>query len=135
MEAVGFTVHHQEGHYDYSSGQTIRFSDIQSNFGGYFNTDTFSFVCPYRGIYFFTVSFNAYESYDMHIEIVKGNVKLAYAMAEQINVYAHSSAFVVTLCEEGEIVKTQAGGGTTDVIHNGRYRANQFSGYLLHRYY
>ena len=134
---MGFTAHHPAGKFDYTAGDVIQFTDVQSNFGNYYDSNDCTFFVPYRGIYVFTVSVTAHGYYGLYVEIFKENVILAEAVAESSasgagDFYQSSSIFVVVQCEKGEYVYARTGEETSDYLRAFSDRSTQFSGYLLY---
>ena len=131
---IGFTAHATQSRW-YDPGEVIEFDSVQSNFGGYYSSTTYTFRCPYTGVYLFNCGINSYESYLM-CDIVKDHVLLGSAYAEHIQDETHSypqaSAIVIVQCNAGQNVWTEAQSAVPylSVAHS---RSTQFVGFLLHQ--
>ena len=133
-DPVGFTAHATESR-QYPVGDTILFNDVQSNFGGHYDSTTCTFTCPHHGIYQSSVNFDAYSDEYLYIEIVRDNTVLGEAVAERdsgVNINSHASAFVIVECDENEKVWARGGAGTGYLYGAAKY--SQFTGFLLHRF-
>ena len=111
------------------SQQLIPYTTVITNIGGHYNPDTYTFVCPYRGVYVFTVSTNAYND-QLVGELYKNDQLLIRTFANE-DFRDSATASVVTECEMRDSVYVYAyTGGEFDCY----WSPAHFSGYLLHKY-
>ena len=116
----------------YNDGDVVLFDGVSSNFGGYFNLETGIFVCPYWGVYWFSVTCRGGTSNSCNALItVDGSYKAQVHgwVSEKINQAAVS---IVVECKVGQSVWIQNNGDNR--YYNGADKTNVFSGYLLHKY-
>ena len=129
--AVGFTASASTGDTLYESGDVIVFGDVISNFGGHYNPEISTFICPWDGVYLFSVNVQGYSSHYMHIDLMRNDVQLADILIDDISgTYNRGSTTMVINCASGDVVWVRA--GYSNYIHAAA-RRTLFSGYLLHR--
>ena len=82
---------------DYSRFDTIVFDYILSNFGGHYNADTSSFVCPWDGVYLVSVSIGSSASNEATIQMMKNeDILVEKAMNfMKSNVYSGKSWLII----------------------------------------
>ena len=119
----------------YNDGQTVNFNAVISNLGGHFNTKTSSFVCPFDGVYFFSLNylslFNEGQEDDSQLCIMQ-DTKIIACVRSSNNGINHASGFVIVSCSLGESIWVQSV-GTSDIAGD-ENKDTIFSGYLLYRY-
>ena len=130
--AVGFTAAANTGSYTpYEIGDVIVFDDVISNFGGHYNADISTFICPWDGVYLFSVNVQGYTSDNMYIDLMRNEVELAEIWIDNISsTYNRGSTTIVIDCASGDVMWVRA--GDTNYIHV-ETRRTLFSGFLLHR--
>ena len=75
-----------------------------TNYGGYYNTQTSSFICPVDGVYIFMLKINAYDA-SVHVNIIRNDIKLSVSWAYALTAnYNHGTNMVVTECLAGDVV-------------------------------
>ena len=113
----------------YKECAVIEFEHVISNFGGHYNPDTSSFICPVNGIYLLSVTVQTYRLTDFAVDLMRDNQWLARAWADDAHgTYTQASSTIVTECNRGELLWVQTDtGGTLDAVH----RHNVFSGLLI----
>ena len=67
---VGFSAYANSSEV-YDDGELVVFSGVISNIGNHYNPATSKFICPYNGLYLFSLNMNAYYYYNMYAEIVR----------------------------------------------------------------
>ena len=95
---------------------------------------TSCFVCPYQGIYLFTLNFNTYNGDGLRLALMKTSVILVQAVADLTDDGAKTtgSASVVVECGPNEMVWINASDNPD--AFEGAYGRTHFMGYLLHAY-
>ena len=118
---------------DYSVGDIIVFNEVLSNIGGHYNTDTSSFICPWDGVYVFSVTVQGYLSDLTDTDLMQNNNFLARIFNDDISgAYNRGSMTTVIDCERGDVIWNLA--WTTGSINCNTNRFTTFSGFLLQRY-
>ena len=129
--AVGFTASANTGNTLYENGDVIVFDDVISNFGGHYNPNISTFICPWDGVYLFSVNVQGYLSATMDIDLMRNDVQLVEMMIDDItSVYNRASMTLVIDCTSGDVMWVRA--GHSNYIHAAA-RRTLFAGYLLHR--
>ena len=116
----------------YTEYDVVVFDLVTINFGGHYNADTSSFVCPYEGAYIVSVNILASASSMADAGIMQNDLRVAKVYADdQSGVYNQASNTAVVECQRGDVLWVQSGASTTLL-----YAANQhctFTAFLLHR--
>ena len=131
-EAIGFTACDSTQRL-YDVNEIVLFDRELTNYGGYYNTQTSSFICPVDGMYLFTLVINAYNT-DVQVLIMRNDVELTQTWARAIvELYNHGANMVVTECLAGDVVwpRVEYIGGSQDVIHGADSCYTTFSGVLI----
>ena len=127
-ETIGFTASTATNQYEQT--EIIRFNDTFSNIGGYFNSNTSSFLCPVDGLYFFSVMFNAQAGKQANLSLMLNGLYLGAAFADNAeSLNSHASALTVTSCYSGQTVWVMCNSAPCS-IYDGSARS-QFAGALL----
>ena len=105
-EAIGFTAcANDEQNYDIN--EIVLFGRELTNYGGYYNTQTSSFICPVDGVYIFTLKINVYDDI-VYVRIMRNDVHLTDSWAQTDNEpYSHATNMVVTVWLVGDVVWTR----------------------------
>ena len=91
----------------YDVNEIVLFDRELTNYGGYYNTQTSSFICPVDGVYIFTLTVNANNA-DVVVTIMRNDVELTDTWARTDNeIYTHGTNMVVTECLAGDVVWPQ----------------------------
>ena len=131
-EAVGFSVFATEER-NYNDGDIVIFDNIVSNFGGYFDLDSSIFVCPYSGIYWFSVSCFSENGYACTPVIyVETKIILRTEGAADETHGNQASTSTVVECMAGKRVWIM--NDYDNRVYDTYDRTNSFSGFLLHKY-
>ena len=106
-DAIGFTACGDTRRL-YSFNQTVLFDRELTNYGGYYNAQTSSFICPVDGIYLFTLAVTVYNDTETHVIIMRNDVELTstYARTDD-EPFNHGTNMVVTECLAGDVVWPQ----------------------------
>ena len=132
-EAVGFTACADTTRL-YGFSEIVLFDRELTNYGGYYNTETSSFICPVDGIYIFTLAITVYIDTETHVIIMRNDVELTstYSRTDE-EPFNHGTNMVVTECLVGDVVWPQLDwvSGTGN-IHAGPTKCyTTFSGVLI----
>ena len=129
---VGFSAYSTENTY-LDPGEVAHFDALISNIGGHFNPSTSSFVCPYHGVYLFSINFNSEDSNDLQLAIVIDSEVKVQAYADYNDDLTTGSALVIVECGPSQVawVKCNGNGGN---LRGDSSRKTHFAGYLLHAY-
>ena len=128
---VGFTAYAEDWR-SYQEDDLVLFESVVTNLGAHYNPVTSTFLCPYDGVYLFSVSFNANSNYRMRASIIRNSSYLADALAYTNENPNHASALVITDCSPGSKVWVRSYNDNNYMTADPRTAL--FSGYLLHRY-
>ena len=110
----------------YSPHDVIIFNDVLENIGGHYNNDTSSFVCPWHGIYLFSLSIESSDG--MAFDLYRNSACIAIIG----NVSGRGSTTIVTECHRGDVmwIKNSVTAGDVMAV----YRKVLFTGVMLHRH-
>ena len=130
---VGFTAIFERNFISYETlplNALIPFDTVISNLGGHYNSDIYTFICPYHGVYMFSTSINNYGlNYNVGASICRQNQQLARGYSYYY--YQSVTPVIITECESGDSVFVK-------VDQSGDFDASasppHFTGYLLYRY-
>ena len=109
--------------------EIVPWKDLITNVGGHYNIQSYSFVCPVKGVYVFSASVLTNGDY-IRVEILKNQEYLVGIRAENSD-YDMSSSSGVIECDAGDVVWCRVGFGGYFRSHT--HDDNVFSGYLLNR--
>ena len=130
-ETVGFSAYSTMTR-SYNSNEIVIFDELNSNFGQYFDVDSNTFVCPYDGIYWFSVSCYNDVGHACTPSLMVENQLLVQTIAPEDS-ESRNSASIATVaeCKAGQraLVKNL---GNNRTYNDSWDRTNTFSGYLLH---
>ena len=128
-EPVGFSAYATVER-TYTNNDIVLYDELISNFGEYFDLDLDVFVCPYSGIYWFSLSCYNDPGYGCLPAItIEGNM-LVQAIGPTDNEDRNSgSVSTIAECNAGQRVWVK-NGGTTSVYSIQNARANTFSGFF-----
>ena len=132
---VAFTAY-SELSYNYKSGDVIIFDQTVSNLGGNFNTETSIFLCPYTGLYQFSIHILAAINSTAQANIMLDGQQQVIAWADQIlDAYPQSSNTVMVECTQGQTVWVESSSSVDGSrIFNNAFKHTTFSGVLLQKY-
>ena len=132
---MAFTAY-SELSYDYEVGDVITFDRTVSNIGSYFNAQSSTFLCPYSGLYQFSVHILAAVNSTAQANIMLDGQQLVIAWADAIlNTYPQSSNTVLVQCDEGQTVWVESSSSVNGSrIFNNAFKHSTFSGVLLQKF-
>ena len=117
----------------YDANDIALFDGIISNFGEHYNKDSSSFICPYSGVYLFSIAFVTYPSYDSYLGIMMDDTELVVAFADDGDQFSQASANIIAECVSGQRVWVRTI-SSSNYVYSNSDRYSHFTGYLLHRY-
>ena len=75
-----------------------------TNYGGFYNSQTSSFICPVDGVYIFTLTINVDDA-NVAVCIMRNDVGLTDTWGRTDNeLYTHATNMVVTECLAGDVI-------------------------------
>ena len=125
---------------DYTAGNVVIFDKSITNIGNHYNSDTSNFICPFDGIYSFSVSIYAGNGRDdMNIHLMRNDELIiggyAYDNGYDNEVISNSMISVVFECNITQVVWVRCGDYSNHMIsYQSHDMASHFTGFLLHRY-
>ena len=130
--AVGFTASASTGSPTvYNYFEVVVFDNVLSNFGGHYNPDTSSFVCPFDGVYMVNVNIVSTESDQAQVDVIRNDLPLALALADDLSgLRSHASNTVMTECQRGDVLWIRASIQLT-TLHSD-YQLCTFSAFMMH---
>ena len=130
---VGFTAYaNTGGPTPYADGELVVFDVVISNFGGHYNTDTSSFVCPFDGVYMVNVNVIGYDGELVIAAITRNDVELVEVWSDDLSgLYTQASNTVMTECQTGDVLWIKSRAFST-MLHALGSRST-FSAFLMHR--
>ena len=117
----------------YSENQTVLFDRQLTNYGGLYNSQTLSFICPVDGVYIFTVTISVNNA-NINVCIMRDDIELTDTWARTDNeLFAHATNMVVTECLMGDVVwpLVSHSSGTGDISSSSTDCYTTFSGILI----
>lgn len=114
----------------YDADDVVQFDGIVVNDGGFFNSSTGYFTCPYTGYYLFSVSILAQTTFTMGVDIRVNGTLLVGAYASDTVTYGQAAATTIAKCEAGQMVwvRSRVNGNT---MNGSSARYSRFTGALL----
>ena len=107
---VGFTVKVPIG-YNTVENEVVAFTQVLSNFGGHFNPNISSFMCPYDGVYMFSMTIATFNSY-VRVWLFRNTEFLAAANPDDnysgANDFEFHSPTIVVGCSAGDVIWAEA---------------------------
>ena len=101
-----------------------------TNYGGYYNTQTSSFICPVDGVYVVALAINVNNG-NMVVEFMRNDVTLSAVWGRtDAEPYTHATNLVVTKCLTGDVVWPRVV-SAGDIHSSSNYCYTTFSGVLI----
>ena len=117
----------------YDIHEIVLFNWELTNYGGFYSSQTSSFICPVDGVYVFSLTINAHDA-NVHVKIMRNDIDLSDAWAYALTVpYTHGTNMVVTECLVGDVVwpRVASISGTGEIYAQSNYCYTTFSGVLI----
>ena len=111
------------------AGKLLYFDIEVTDIGGCYNNDISVFVCPYDGLYLFSLSAESPDGKQVHASIMEEDVRLLSAYHGEID-FGQGSTTVVTECSASQTVWVECSGHGT--LHS--QQESSFSGVLITQY-
>ena len=116
----------------YQTGDIILFNEALSNIGGHYNPGTSSFICPWDGVYVFSVNVQAYLDDSSIIDLMQNNIFLTRIWNDKISGAHHRGSMTTVIdCKRGDVIWNRA--GESCYIRCNSDKETTFSGFLFHR--
>ena len=126
----GFTVNHPAAG---TSNDTLSFTNVLSNVGGHFNAARGQYICPFDGIYLFTLNlYNKGTTASAYCRIEKNGLWLVaatthmYAVRTELKGYQEATNSVVVRLIKGDVIRLGHCGAVSNM-----YSGSSFTGVLL----
>ena len=117
----------------YNDGDIVIFDGAVSNFGGYFNLETSIFVCPYSGIYWFSVSCFSEVGYSCTPAIYVETSLILKTIGKGNDDHENQgTSSTVVECKAGD--RAWIMNVNSSQMYDTLDRTNSFSGFLLYKY-
>ncbi|XP_013988215.1 complement C1q-like protein 4 [Oncorhynchus tshawytscha] len=117
----------------HEGSEVLRFDDVVTNVGNYYEPSTGKFTCPLPGIYFFTyhVLMRGGDGTSMWADLKKNGQVRASAIAQDADLnYDYASNSVILHLDVGDEVCVQLDGGKVHGGNTNKY--STFSGFLIY---
>ena len=133
-DPVGFSAHSQVDAY-YEEFSPIRFGGVITNIGNRYYVDNSTFVCPYDGVYLFSIAILGDHRYrsDYQLLLDGGLVATVFLDSSSVGTYPTGATVVVIECNAGSSVYVRSGDDAAWMM-GGYERHSVFSGYMLYPY-
>ena len=133
-EPAAFTAIAVAGEQDcYSQDQIVVYGLVLSNFGGHYNPETSTFVCPVNGVYLVSVTLQSTSIDDFAVDLMRNANVLARAWGDEVHgteLHSSASCSVITECNRGDLLWVKAFMcGYMDAVD----RHNVFTAHLVNR--
>ena len=117
----------------YNYNDVIMFDDVISNFGGHYNPETSSFVCPADGVYMISVHALSRKSQDVVADIMRNRDKLVGVRLDSLDEqYDGDGGTIVVQGSRGDVIWIRQGYDAAVRIY-AVDRRTLFTCFLLHR--
>uniref|UniRef100_G3P2I1 Complement component 1, q subcomponent-like 4 n=1 Tax=Gasterosteus aculeatus aculeatus TaxID=481459 RepID=G3P2I1_GASAC len=117
----------------HEGSEVLKFDDVVTNVGNYYEPSTGKFTCPLPGIYFFTyhVLMRGGDGTSMWADLKKNGLVRASAIAQDADQnYDYASNSVILHLDVGDEVCVQLDGGKVHGGNTNKY--STFSGFLIY---
>ena len=117
-------------------GDIAIFDSVITNSGNHYSADTSSFMCPFDGIFSFSVSFYAGSNGNLLLELMQEEYVIRGYADEDSSLdyhYTHGMISVVIECYIGQRVWIRCG-DDSDFIYGDSIRQSHFTGFALNRF-
>ena len=131
LETVPAFSAHPSANHEHVAGELVQFDVAISNLGGYYQPDNSVFICPFDGVYVFSLNTLSQSGYLLALDMYIDNQVYVYTFADNVDgVYNQASNMYVGFCAAGS--QTWAKVTAASRCHGNPNTV--FSGFLLQRY-
>ena len=131
LETVPAFSAHPSANHEHVAGELVQFDVAISNLGGYYQPDNSVFICPFDGVYVFSLNALSQVGYLLASSIYIDNQAYVATWADNVDgANSQASNMYVGFCAAGSQAWAQVNGAS-------RSRGNPntvFAGFLLQRY-
>ena len=119
----------------YEEDDIVLFDSVITNTGNHYSPNTSAFVCPYDGIFSFSVSFYSGFGKNLYLDIMRDDQQIIRGLADDDDDYdlTHAVSTVVIECNAGQLVWARCG-SYTDFMYGDGARTSHFTGFAIHRF-
>ena len=117
----------------YNDGEIMLFDNIETNLGGFYDNSSSMFLCPYNGVYIFSISTRSYTNFYMYARIIHDNNPVAGTASDEV-ANDQGSVMAIIECLSGESVWVENYGDNRVLGGSSVMKYSSFSGFLLHAY-
>ena len=132
FDPVGFSAY-AESNQGYNYRSPVNFTGLITNAGNSYHPSNSSFVCPYAGVYLFSLTIQTDDDYTSEYKIMKDNTIVATAAEYSYIHYPTGASVIIIECVSGERVWVRIGDRSAYLM-GGTDRQSIFSGYMLYQY-
>ena len=130
-EVIAFTAYSTLGGIYYDAGDVIIFDAVQTNIGGYFQTDTSTFTCVHHGIYIF--SWTLYTNDDMlSAELFINDESHLFQTYTSTQDNQSQSMTIITECNTNQKISLRSHYDDSYIWSSSAEALSSFSGCMLH---
>ena len=130
---VAFTARASEDR-NYYANDIILFDSVITNTGNHYSGETSAFVCPYDGVFSFSVSFYSGINDNLSLDIMRDDELIISGYANYSdNDYTHGMSTVVIECNVGQLVWARCV-SYDDYMYGDGITESHFTGFALHRF-
>ena len=133
---VAFTARASEGRY-YEEHDIVLFDSVITNTGNHYSGVTSTFVCPFDGVFSFSVSFYAGYYGNLNLGIMKDDELIISGYADYIStepfLNTHGMSTFVIECNAGQLVWARCA-ANGDYMYGSSTIQSHFTGFALQRF-
>ena len=111
----------------------MSFEDVETNLGGFYDNSSSMFLCPYNGVYVFSISTRSYTNFYMYARIVHDNRPVVGTASDEVG-NDQGSAMAIIECMNGQSVWVENYGDERVLGGSAVIKYSSFPGFLLHAY-
>ena len=121
----------------YAPNDIILFDSVITNTGNHYSGDKSTFVCPFNGVFSFSVPFYSGIFGYLHLEIMRDDEQIIRGYADYLgseaSLKSHGTSTVVIECNAGQLVWSRCASTSAFMYADGN-RESHFTGFALHRF-
>ena len=129
---MAFTARASEGRY-YEEHDIVLFDSVITNTGNHYSSNIPAFVCPFDGVFSFSVSFYSGYYYEFYLDVMRDDEQVIRGYADFIDgEYTYASSTVVIECKAGQLVWARCA-LFGDYMYGSSTLQSHFTRFALHR--